>query len=210
MSTYAQIKARIADDLSRSDLTTQIAQAVLDAIVDQERTRFYFNERRDAPAFTTVADQELYTASDDADIATVAHIDTLVVIQNGSRLDLTARNEQWLDERMYSGTFTGKPTDYSYLAKRIRFYPIPDAAYQIYMTAQIRLPALSADGDSNAWTTDAELLTLYGAKEKLYRHTIQDKSRADGMAAEVAKQRDLLLTESTSRGGPMRIRGTCF
>lgn len=208
MSTFAQLKAQIADDLSRSDLTTQIEDAVLAAIEDQERTRFYFNERRDAPAFFTVADQELYAASDDADIATIAHIDSLVLILNGSRRHLCAQTEQWMD-RM-SGLGTGAPTDYSYIAKRLRLYPIPDAAYQIYMTGQIRLTALSADGDENAWTTDARELIRCAAKEKIYRQIIHDFARADQMMQQVAYQRQLLLSESTLRGGPMRVKATTF
>lgn len=208
MSTFAQLKAQIADDLARSDLTTQIEEAVLAAIVDHERTRFYFNERRDAPAFTTVADQEMYTASDDADIATIAHIDSLVMILNGSRRKLFVQTEQWMDEM--SGLGTGAPTDYSYLAKRIRLYPIPDAAYQVYMTGQIRLATLSADGDTNAWTEDAKELIRVAAKEKIYRQIIHDFPRADQMMQQVAYQKLLLTSETTVRGGPMRVRATTF
>lgn len=208
MSTFAQLKSQIADDLSRTDLTTQISDAVLAAVVDHERTRFYFNERRDAPAFSTVADQELYTSADDADIATIAHIDSLVMILNGSRRELCAQTEQWLD-RM-SGLGTGAPTDYSYLAKRIRLYPIPDAAYQVYMTGQIRLAALSADGDTNAWTEDAKELIRCAAKEKIYRQVIHDFARADQMMNQVQYQKQLLTSESTLRGGPMRVKVTRF
>lgn len=208
MSTFAQLKAQIADDLSRTDLTTQIEEAVLAAIVDQERTRFYFNERRDAPAFTTVADQELYTSSDDADIATIAHIDNLVMILNGSRRRLFPETEQWMDEM--SGLGTGAPTHYSYLAKRIRLYPIPDAAYSVYMTGQIRLATLSADGDTNAWTEDAKELIRCASKEKIYRQIVHDFARADQMMQQVQYQRQLLTSESTIRGGPMRVRATAF
>ena len=208
MSTFAQLKSQIADDLARDDLTTQIEEAVLAAIVDHERTRFYFNERRAAPAFTTVADQELYTASDDADIATIAHIDSLVMILNGSRRKLFVQTEQWMDEM--SGLGTGAPTHYSYIAKRIRLYPIPDAAYQVYMTGQIRLATLSAGGDTNAWTEDAKELIRVAATEKIYRQIVHDFPRADQMMQQVAYQKMLLTSETTVRGGPMRVRATTF
>lgn len=207
--TFAQLKALIADDLMRSDLTTQINQAVLDAVEDEERSRFYFNERRDTPAFTTVAGQEIYTASDDADIATIVHIDSLVLIRDSvAQPPMTARTENWINER--GDDVTGAPTAFSYLAKRIRLYPIPDAAYQVYMTGQIRLAALSADGDTNAWTTDAQQLIRAAAKAKLYRDVIQDFDRAERMTVEAMRQRAFLLGETTNRGGRRRLKATVF
>ena len=208
--TFAEIKASIADDLARSDLTTQIAQAVLDAILDQERTRFYFNERRDAPAFSTVAGQEIYTAAAYADIATIVHIDTLAMVRNGWRRVIRPQTEQWIESMPATSGFRGVPSDYSYLAKRLRLYPVPDAVYSIYMTGQIRLAALSAAGDTNAWTEDANQLIRYAAKEKLYRHSIQDPQRADQMGAAAAMQRSLLLGESAKRGGVQRLKATAF
>lgn len=208
--TFGEMKALIADDIARSDLTTQIAQAVLDAIQDQERTRFYFNERRDAPAFTTVAGQEFYTSADDADIATIAHIDDLALIYNSGRRLLTSQTERWMEDQPSNTGFQGVPSDYSYLAKRIRLYPIPDAAYDVYMTGQIRLAALSAAGDTNVWTEDANQLIRFAAKEKLYRHVIQDPQRADQMGAAAAMQRSMLLGESMKRGGQHRLKSTPF
>src|SRR5215475_14028235 len=42
--TLGTLKAQVASDLRRSNLTTEIARAVLDAINDHDSERFWFNE----------------------------------------------------------------------------------------------------------------------------------------------------------------------
>ena len=74
MTTLATLKSRIADDISRSDLTTQIANSITDAITYYQNRRFFFNETR-SETFDTVAAQSLYRSSDDAAIPTFARLD---------------------------------------------------------------------------------------------------------------------------------------
>ena len=46
MATFGALKAKVADDLVRTDLDTQIADAVNEAIADYKTERFWFNEYR--------------------------------------------------------------------------------------------------------------------------------------------------------------------
>lgn len=63
MTTLATLKAEIADDLDRTDLTTAIASEINKAISFYQDTRFYFNETRDC-VIATAADQRLYADED--------------------------------------------------------------------------------------------------------------------------------------------------
>ena len=56
MSTFGALKTRIADELNRSDLTSQIASAVPRAIEYYARERFDFNEGRSTAS--TVVDNQ--------------------------------------------------------------------------------------------------------------------------------------------------------
>ena len=53
MATYGDIKTRVAGNLVRTDLGTEIGQAINDAINEYASTRFWFNETRSV-TFNTV------------------------------------------------------------------------------------------------------------------------------------------------------------
>jgi hypothetical protein len=42
MTTYSELQAELADELNRTDLTTQIQKAIQEAIRKYERKRTYF------------------------------------------------------------------------------------------------------------------------------------------------------------------------
>ena len=81
------MKARIADDLARPDLTNQIADAINDAIATMHSTRFYFTETRTA-SFATVAGQSYYSAADDPDIPDMYEVDAAQITVSGNVYDL--------------------------------------------------------------------------------------------------------------------------
>lgn len=177
------MQSRIADELGgRSDLqfnsagmtSSPIQLAILEAVLLWEDTRFFFNEYRTASAFSTVSGQEFYTSSDWADIATIAHIDKLSVLISGNRYFMEPRTAQYMEDVSINPSNTGQPVDYGYYNEQLRFYPIPDGAYPVNVLGTKHFTALSASGDSNVWTTDAEFLIRATAKKILYRDTLMD------------------------------------
>lgn len=183
MATYGAMKTRIADELSRSDLASQIALAVLSAVQFYERRRFYFNEGRSG-TFLTVAAQEFYTSTDLSTIPDLVSVDSLrLTISSTENYTLTKRAYEELDEINTGGTVhTGQPVDWAYYAQTIRLYPVPDAVYTIRVSTVRPLTALSADADTNAWTNDAEDLIRYRAKWDLYSNVIGDVQQATVMS----------------------------
>ena len=191
-ATYITLQRQIADELgNRTDLLSPLSSssltlspiknAIQSAIAKWEREPFYFNELYDTAFFTTVANQEVYTSADAAAIATVASITRLRVTANGTRYPLTPRNWGYIDDVSATTVSTGQPIDFAYFAESIRLYPIPDAAYAVALSGTKRFTALSADADTNVWTSDAYDLIRSEAKLILARETIHDDELAKRM-----------------------------
>ena len=129
MTTYAVMQARIADELTRTDLTSQIQKAILSAIKHYERTRFYFNASV-TDTFSTVANQEYYGSAANAKIPNLVVIDALTVTNSSIKYALA--NVPFTSvEEMQNGAITGLPAAFCYYAQQIRLYPIPDAVYTV-------------------------------------------------------------------------------
>lgn len=212
MTTLALLKSRIADDLNRTDLTSQIADAITDSIEYYKNDRFYFNETR-ASTFTTVADQSTYSASDDADIPLFFDIDEVWVEDSSgqryymSRLD-PARMEYLLDNSAASG----RPYEWSYFEESFRLFPIPDVStYTVRPQGGIEKAAPATDGETdNVWMVDAFELIRSLAKKYLAAHVTKDKDDAAMMQAAESHAFDTLLAKTSKRVGSGVIVSTSF
>lgn len=219
-ATYIQLQTRIADEIGdRSDLlapllstnaNSPIKRAIASAIAKWERERFYFNEVYNSatPLFTTVAGQELYTSSDAAGIASAPEIDELRALLSGSRVVLTRRDWNELEDWSANPSQRGQPYDWAYFGQQIRLYPIPDGAYQIAASRMQRLTSLSADGDANVWTQDGFDLIRCEAIAVLGHGILKDPALAAAAEAQIYGPRGYLyvLKAETTRRSRSRIR----
>ena len=154
MSTLTQMRARIADDLNRSDLNTQIDKAINRAIRHYYNSEyFWFNET--VGTFVTVANQESYGTADSvpSDILSI----------NYMRLTISTTNKPEIPKKTYqeiqmlnSGASIGQPLYYAWYQNKIWFYPIPDAVYTVTISYQKSYAVLVADSDTNDFTVEAE------------------------------------------------------
>lgn len=173
MSTFAEVRSFIADDLDRSDLTTQINRAINRAIEHYEKERFFFNEA--IGTFTTTASQKAYTtATIPSDIL---EIDYVEVVVSGNDYKLTERPYTYIEEIDVSHQ-TGIPTDYAYYDEQIFLYPIPDDAYTIRISYQKLYSELSADNDTNDFTEEAEDLIECHALAWIYSRILKNDKEA--------------------------------
>ena len=168
MTDFGTMKARIADDLSRDDLTSQISNAVLDAVKRHETRVFWFN-KTEATLNTAAGDQYYALPSD------LLQIDSLRITYNEEDDVLQPRSYQYIDDR---SDIQGEPTVFAIHREQLRLYPIPDAIYPLTMAYVYRPAALSADADSNVWTTDAEELIRASACRNLCLTIIRDPNYA--------------------------------
>lgn len=171
MSDYGTMQARIADELNRSDLTSQIKLAIQSSIDFYERERFWFNEG--ISYASTSAGEEWYLLPND-----FVNEDALTctVTSNEYPLDKWTM-QQHVDVRVGT-TYQGIPRAYSLYDEQIRLYPIPNDVYVITLYYMQRLTELSAGSDTNAWTTHGELLIRSRAKWDLYQNLIHAPEQA--------------------------------
>jgi hypothetical protein len=199
--TLGSLKAEIADDLARSDISVQIASAITRAVRSDWTTRFYFNETR-ASTFPTVPGQTLYGSAALADIPNFFEIDDVFLTDSsGHEWKLDRRDAGDLEVLTSTGGSRGDPTDWAWIAQQIMLHPIPNAVRTIRIVGAIKIDAPTVDSDSTSvWVNDGYELVRRHAKALLFAHTIRD---VDGsqlqfqmQATEAERQR---LIEETSR-----------
>lgn len=197
--TYGNMQDRIADELLRTDLTSQIQKAILSAIDYYQGERFWFNESRTDINFSLSSSQEFYGSADNANIPNLLMIDTATVTLNNNRYRLNYRTYQYL-ERISIGTqYTSLPIDFAYYQQQIRIYPIPNQGMPIRISAVIPASTtLSATSDTNVWVNEAELMIRARAKADLYLNVIRDAQSAIEMN-QFEQQSYQSIIESTER-----------
>lgn len=169
MSTYTQLQSRIADDINRTDLTTQIAQCILLAIQHYKSERMWFNETN--TTLTATASQAYVTAPTD-----IVLIDHFYITISGVNIELVPAAIQDIIE--YRPSTNGRPLAFSYYQNRFELDRKSDSTYSMPLYYVKELAALSAASDSNGWTTDAEDLVVFHAEKKIYANVIKDQGKA--------------------------------
>ncbi len=208
MGTLLDLKTRIASDLMRDDLASQIAGAVSDAIKFYERERFWFNQTRSL-TFDTVAGQVAYGSAANTAIPTIIEIDHLFLPQGASIYPLDRCEPADFEILENGSTGGGKPTAFTYIDKEIRLWPVPNAVWTLRMHAFYRLP-YPDDGDTNAWTDDCEELIRSHAKMNLFLDVLEDNDNASRMQSKIPVLLSFIRSETTSRMSTGRICGTNF
>ena len=113
-------------------------------------------------------------------------IDAATVTNGGNKSPLRAVDYLTIDDSQ-DGSIISEPYLFAVYKENIRLYPIPDAAYTVTLSYVYRLTTLSADGDENAWTDDAEELIRQCAKRRIalnYLMTEEVASRFAGLERE--------------------------
>lgn len=175
MTTLAVLKAEIADDLERTDLTTQIAEAITAAITHWQAERFYFNESR-LNTFVTVAAQSTYTSSDDGDIPNFLQIDYVKLIDSDGQIyTLLRQDPEDIEDLLFTGTSSGRPYSYAYWEESFRLFPVPDDVYTIRPVGHVLKAEPAADGATgNVWMTAGYDLIKAEALERLSKFKERD------------------------------------
>ena len=203
MTTQTALKARIADDIDRSDVSTQIGEAIGDAIKYYQCERFYFNETR-SETFNTVASQRIYTVADDAAIPKFINFDNVWVTVGGRVYSLAERDVSEIEYLADNSASSGQPYFFAYYDQSIHLYPIPDQAYQIRMQGHIEKDAPASDGEANnVWMTEAFELIRCKAKSYLHMHVLKDREEAafmENKADEAKKDLDVLTAKKVGAG----------
>ncbi len=210
MTTLATLKAEIADDMARGDITSQIASAITNAINYYKAERFYFNETRSA-TFATVAGTSTYASSDDADIPLFLELDAVHLEDSSTSVELRPESPTEIDWLIFNNTGRGKPYCYAWFDESFRLFPIPDAVYTIRPIGHIEEAAPAADGTAdNVWMTKAYELIRCRAKMYLAAHVIKDVELVQVMRAAEEDALQKLRRNTAHRFKTGRVVSTSF
>ena len=203
------MKARIASELRRSNITSQIASAITTAIETYQQERWIFNESRSV-TFPTVAAQEFYTSADSASIPLLIKLDYAKVYIGDTAYALHPDDPSRMEELSDSATNTGQPSTYLYYDESLRLYPVPDGVYTIRLAGVFVAAAPATDDEaSNPWMTKAERLIRSRAKLELAIHVLQDQELAAAMGEATRDAWDDLKTRTNRLTGTGRVRAWC-
>lgn len=193
MTTLDIMKNRISDEISRADLTSQIANAINDAIAMYQTRRFYFNETGPTGStFNTIANQETYTETDDPDIPYMYDVDD-VFVTVGVNNYRVKRIDPTLYRINQMPNFKGQPYQYMFLNQTFSFSPIPNTVYPMQIVGHYKLAAPASDSEANNhWMTDAERLIRSCAKRFLYQDILLDADAATACQAAEIEAFDVL------------------
>lgn len=185
MATYDDIVSRIADDLNRSDLDTQIGVALNRAISHYQSERTWFNEATDT--FSTTSGQESYTTADG--LATnILLIDTVQITDSSSnQFVLLPRTWDYIRSlQTKPATYTGLPSDWAWYQAKLWLYPTPNATLTGTVW-YVKSYTSIATTESNDWTTEPEALALVEARATWW---VASRLLKEYDRAQVAKQEE--------------------
>ena len=185
MSTLLEVRTEIAEQMTRTLSDSLVNAAINDAIQLWEAERFVFNVKRFL--IQTVASQEYYDLSgsgllnaDESATETgeeILEIDSITATLSNQPYQLSERTQGWFDRNTaLASQYSGQPDSYTIYGNQLRVFPVPDAAYDLDISALARLGPnpLSADTDANAWLTEGKRLIREQAKLLLYKSPLRD------------------------------------
>ena len=200
MSTFAELQAFIADDIDRTDLNSQIQNAINRAISHYSTEGFYFQETNGT--FSLVSGTSVYGTAEGIP-SDIREINYLEITTNGFNYEVFKRSLDYIlntDPTNYDGD----PTDYAWYQQEIWFSPNPNAVRTITVYYDKEYTDLSADTDENDFTTISIATDLIRARAEwiLYKQILHDKdSSADAKELEMDAYQMLMdQTENFQKG----------
>lgn len=198
----ATLKAKIADDLERTDLTSQIAAAITASIAFYADKPFWFLE--DEGTVNTVANTAYVAVP--TGLRYAPRCDVEINLGSYSR---KLRKLSWSEYRRRARivTTSGEPTHYAYRNGRFYLHPAPQDAYTITAFGFYDEDALASGTDVNAWTDTARDLIAADVAMRISRDLLRDPEREGNArrAAEIAFND--LIRKGNLRKGTGRVRG---
>lgn len=211
MATRTDLESRIADDLIRNDLTSQITAAVDTAIRAYRSERLTFNEAYRVTATLTVS---AYLTPLTALSVRFRKIDRLRIVRTSNDLwDLYKRDYDWIMSRQDVNATT-QPIEYCVYNDTIHYDSNADQTYTLYIDGVKDLgegATLSYSVNSTAaWFNDGRELIRHRARRELYSHVLKDFELAAAAKGAEDEAKRILKSDHGEQNGTGAIRPTEF
>lgn len=215
MSTFLELKTRIASDLERelTDETftgrtwdTEIGAAINDAIRLYRAKRYWFLQGPITAALTSTT-----TASNSyvAEYAGLVDLKSLRITIDNQKQELTEISFSEMESRHDGSTSEGEPYEYCRFGGRVRLYPTPGSVYTLTWSGTFLEATLTADGDTNAWLDEGEILIKAHAKLIMQRDYIKSYTDIPAAKDAVSEAVAALDLEHSARMGNRKLAARC-
>ena len=195
MSTFSQLKTEIANKLGEGTLSsTFIGDEINSVIRYYGRSRFWFNE--DATSITLTANDPV-VPSLPSDFLYEIPDGGLVISYSSNRYVLTKKGNAEYDIENCQGI--GLPYMYRNRDSQLELYYYPDQAYTLLLYYVKKYSDLSADGDTNGFTDNADQLIVYATLSRLYETYRKDSEKGLYYRSIADDELNRLLIESNRR-----------
>jgi len=221
MPTLGDLKAKIAQDLRRSNLTDEIADAIPDAIRDHDTERFWWNDTAPSAYKLTVTPNggtgtNGPTGGPAGDVYFLAP-QPAIGLQEFVKIDMvraqipvvwyTVKATDWDKlEFFYSTLSNGQPSWWAFQQGYLRIYPLPSQPYNLRIFGQYRLIPLVNDTDSNAWTNQGFNLIRYTVLKRLFSYPVRNAEQVANAEQAGMRALDYLRRETDRRSRQGRMR----
>lgn len=170
------MRDRIVDELRRTDLASNVENAILDAVNYFSRRAHFVNQGTLTP-INTVVGQKAYDLPDD-----FSRMIYLEVVHDGQKDQMRAASitEIDIDDSNDDDPFEGIPEKYAIYGTQMHVYPRPEeASWTFEGRYRTRYAAPDSDDDEGFWVNEAERPIRCMAKAFLYDDVIRDTEQAD-------------------------------
>lgn len=176
MATKADLAAKIADDLARSDLSTQITDAINYSIKRYERERFWFNDQDNITATLTISAAQLALSDIPVKLFQIDRV--RLELSSSTYLDLYPRDRNWIAARQ-DIQLTSMPVEYCVYDEALQFDSIADQSYRLVLDGVVSIADTAtsnsySNGSAATWFNEARDMIRADAKRDLYTHVIKD------------------------------------
>lgn len=199
MATYREMQDRInLDYLNRTDLQNETKRAIIRAVKHYEKERFWFNMTATALAIGV-------TSATVAVPADFIALDFATVRDSSKDYLLTIRSFDRIAYKNIDTATSGIPAEICYWQEALKFTPKPSSATTLTVHYVHTLPALSADSDTNGWTSAGEDLIVHHATADLLANVLRITDKG---VIESHKQWEMEAYRTLQFGNKMRLSPT--
>jgi hypothetical protein len=209
MSTLAEMRSRIADDLNRTDMNTQIDKFINRSIIAYKKEPLWFTET--SATFSTIASQSTYGSADGVP-TTIDQIDYMeVTVDSSNKYKIIPKDFSDIIRLLGITSSTQQyPSYYAFYKNTIYFYPTPSTVRTITIYFKKSYATLALDADTNDWLTEAEDLIEARATWMIYKRVIKDYQAAQDAKVEEMEAIEFLRQISKNKVARGQIKATRF
>jgi hypothetical protein len=206
MATLGEMQDRIADDLNRSDIATQIKKAINRAFIYYEKEPWWFKEANDT--FSTSASAKSYNASDGV-ASDIKRIEYVEIIQNSSAHSLEQKDISFIQQSNPNDS-TGFPQYFAWWENKIWFSPVPSQAWDVKVYYTKKYTEITATTSTNDFLSYAEDLIESRARKWLNLRVLKNTEQGLVAAQEEEEALQALRSKNEDYASLMKVTPTCF